>query len=499
MHWAEFWHIFFWGHTGFFIKSGRDVYGIQKFVSSWGAFLLPIFLILSGLLILFAHRLKFASVKVGSTFCLKLRNGFLGAFLMGVVFALALCPSSAVLYFGILVPMSAKASVIGYILPAVFALATALPVLLASWLLALEKSGNCTIQWRSLKFTLGNLLGCCSLLSERIAFFNGGCYMLEFFTNLADWFILQMNLSRETRLGESVHFFIEDSTKIFFLLYVLIFVISLFRAQLNPEMVRGYLTGKSRWAGYLLAVFLGTVTPFCSCSSIPMFMGFVAAGVPFGVSVAFLVSSPLISEIAAIMLLGMGTFGAYIVLIYILTGAIISIFAGYLSDKFNLERLLALKIPPTSISSHSCSSVKEKTVALLKYANSYAFSTVKSLAIYILLGLLVGAFMHGYIPQEFFVKYLGADNILAVPAAVIAGIPMYASQAGIVPLVQVLLEKGVPIGTALAAFMSIATISLPEMMMLKKIFGIKLLALFIIYLACAFILTGYLINFLFFF
>lgn len=127
---------FFLGHTGFFIKSGRDVYGIQKFVSSWGAFLLPIFLILSGLLILFAHRLKFASVKVGSTFCLKLRNGFLGAFLMGVVFALALCPSSAVLYFGILVPMSAKASVIGYILPAVFALATALPVLLASWFLA---------------------------------------------------------------------------------------------------------------------------------------------------------------------------------------------------------------------------------------------------------------------------------------------------------------------------------------------------------------------------
>lgn len=137
MHWAEFWHILFWGGIlVFFIKSGRDVYGIQKFVSSWGAFLLPIFLILSGLLILFAHRLKFASVKEGSTFCLKLRNGFLGAFLMGVVFALALCPSSAVLYFGILVPMSAKASVIGYILPAVFALATALPVLLASWFLA---------------------------------------------------------------------------------------------------------------------------------------------------------------------------------------------------------------------------------------------------------------------------------------------------------------------------------------------------------------------------
>lgn len=318
--------------------------------------------------------------------------------------------------------------------------------------------------------------------------------MLEFFTKLADWAIVKMDLSRETHLGEAVHFFIEDSTKIFVLLYVLIFVISLFRSQLSPERVREYLSGKSRWAGYFLAVFLGVVTPFCSCSSIPLFMGFVAAGVPFGVSVAFLVSSPLISEIAAIMLLGMGTFGVYIVSIYILTGTLISVLAGYLADRFNLGRFLALEIPQNPPIACSCSSLREKTTALLKYANSYAFNTVKSLAIYILLGLSLGAFMHGYIPQEIFVKYLGSDNLLAVPIAVIAGIPMYASQAGIVPLVQVLLEKGVPVGTALAAFMSIATISLPEMMMLKRIFRVKLLAIFILYLLVAFTLTGYVLN-----
>lgn len=318
--------------------------------------------------------------------------------------------------------------------------------------------------------------------------------MLEIFTKLADWTVSEMDLARETQLGEAVHFFIEDSTKIFVLLYVLIFVISLFRSQLSPERVREYLSGKSRWAGYFLAVFLGVVTPFCSCSSIPLFMGFVAAGVPFGVSVAFLVSSPLISEIAAIMLLGMGTFGVYIVSIYILTGTLISVLAGYLADRFNLGRFLTIEIPQTPPIACSCNSFRERTSALLKYANGYAFNTVKSLAIYILLGLSLGAFMHGYIPQEFFIKYLGADNILAVPVAVIAGIPMYASQAGIVPLVQVLLEKGVPIGTALAAFMSIATISLPEMMMLKRIFSVRLLVIFILYLLIAFTLTGYVLN-----
>lgn len=320
--------------------------------------------------------------------------------------------------------------------------------------------------------------------------------MLEIFTKLADWATAKMGLDLSTHLGQAVHFFIEDTTKIFVLIYALIFVISLFRSQLSPEKVREYLSGKSRWSGYLLAVFLGVVTPFCSCSTIPLFMGFLAAGVPFGVSIAFLVSSPLISEIAAIMLLSMGETGIYVVTVYIASGTVISVMAGYLADKFNIEKYLALSIPKVTPPSCVCKTVKEKVKALLIYANDFAWDTVKSLAIYILIGLVIGAFMHGYIPQEFFIKYLGNDNPWAVPVAAIIGIPIYASQAGIVPIMQVLLMKGVPLGTALVMFMSIATISLPEMMMLKKVFTYKLLGIFIGYLLVAFIVTGYLLNLL---
>ena len=320
--------------------------------------------------------------------------------------------------------------------------------------------------------------------------------MLDIFTHLADWAILQMRLSKETHLGSAVHFFIEDSTKIFVLLYLLIFIISLFRSQLNPERVRDYLSKKSRWSGYFLAVFLGVITPFCSCSSIPLFMGFLAAGVPFGVSAAFLISSPLISEIAAIMLLGMGSYGVYIVFIYIISGVLISVLAGYLADRFQMEKYLKLDIPRTVPAVCACSSMKEKAISLIKYAHEFSWELVKSLYLYILVGLAVGAYMHGYIPQEFFVKHMGADNIWAVPFAAVAGIPIYASQAGVVPLVQVLLMKGVPVGTALVAFMSIASVSLPEMMMLRKVFSLKLLMIFIAYLLVAFIVTGYLLNML---
>lgn len=320
--------------------------------------------------------------------------------------------------------------------------------------------------------------------------------MLEVFTKLADWATTKMGLDLSTHFGQAVHFFIEDTTKIFVLIYVLIFIISLFRSQLSPQKVRNYLSGKTRWSGYLLAVFFGVVTPFCSCSTIPLFMGFLASGVPFGVSVAFLVSSPLISEIAAIMLLSMGETGAYVAAVYIASGTIISVFAGYLADKFKVERYLMLNLPKATPPCCCCQTVKEKLKALLIYAHNFSAETVKSLSLYILIGLAIGAFMHGYIPQEFFIKYLGADNSWAVPAAAVVGIPIYASQAGIVPIMQVLLMKGVPLGTALVMFMSIASISLPEMMMLKKVFTYKLLGIFIGYLLVAFMVTGYLLNML---
>ena len=317
--------------------------------------------------------------------------------------------------------------------------------------------------------------------------------MLEIFTKIADKAVDFSGIDPNTAFGAALHFFIEDTTKIFFLIYFLIFIISLFRSQLSPEKVRNYLSGKSRWYGYLLAVFLGVITPFCSCSSIPLFMGFLAAEVPFGIAVAFLVSSPLISEIAAIMLLGMNG-GVYIMSIYLISGTLISTLAGWLADRFHLERYLAV-IPNKAVpKTCSCTSIKEKTFSLIKYAHTFAMDTIKSIAVYIFIGLIIGSFMHGFIPASLFVTYLGKENILAVPLAALIGIPIYASHAGVVPIIQVLLLKGVPIGTALVALMSITAISLPEMIMLKKVFTIKLLGIFIIFLLTAFIVTGYLLN-----
>ncbi len=320
--------------------------------------------------------------------------------------------------------------------------------------------------------------------------------MLDIFKIIADWAVAKMGLSVDTHLGESIHFFIEDTTKIFVLIYVLIFIISLFRAQLNPEKVRDYLSGKSRWYGYILAVFLGIVTPFCSCSSIPLFIGFIVAGVPFGVSMAFLVSSPLVSEIAAVMLLVLDGAGPVVAGIYIFTGSIIAIIAGYLCDLFDLGKYVKLK-PSDNVSKCCCcgdEGVKMKVKMLVIYANSFAYTTVKGIAIYVLIGLAIGAAMHGYVPQEFFIKYLGADNPWAVPLASIAGAPLYASHAGIVPIIQVFLLKGVPIGTSLVFLMSVTAISLPEIMMLSKILKWQILAMFVVFLIMSFIFTGYILN-----
>lgn len=320
--------------------------------------------------------------------------------------------------------------------------------------------------------------------------------MLEVFTKIADWSISKMNLSLNTHFGLAVHFFIEDLFKIFVLIYVLIFIISLFRSQLNPEKVRNYLSGKSKWYGYILAVFLGAVTPFCSCSSIPLFLGFLASGVPFGVSIAFLIASPLISEIATIMLIGIDGAGIVVASIYVLTGAVISIIGGWLVDRFNIERFLVMKPQKTTPIFCACQTVKEKTVALIKYANNFAWMTLKSIALYIFIGLLIGAGMHGYIPEETFIKYLGDDNSWAIVFATFAGIPIYANHAGVVPIIQVFLMKGVPIGTSLVMLMSITAISLPEMLILKKIFSYKLLIMFVCFLMIAFMISGYILNLL---
>lgn len=319
--------------------------------------------------------------------------------------------------------------------------------------------------------------------------------MFKFLTDFANYITSIVGLDINSRLGATVSFFIEDTVKIFLLIYVMLFVVSLFRAQLSPEKIKKYLQGKSSWMGYMLAVFLGVVTPFCSCSSIPLFIAFVAAGIPFGMTMAFLIASPLISEVAAVLLLITPNAGPVVALIYILVGAVISVFGGYLCDKLNLERFRNHQKFDEHNDVHSHEhGTKEEVKSLVRYANDYAFETVKEIAPYVLVGLAIGSLMHGYIPQEMFVKFLGASNPFAVLFAAFAGIPIYANHDSVLPIVQVLLMKGVPVGTTLVMLMSITAISLPEMIMLHKVLSWKMLGMFTAYLFVSFIIVGYLLN-----
>lgn len=325
--------------------------------------------------------------------------------------------------------------------------------------------------------------------------------MFEFLTNFANFATLKLGFDLHSRAGASLSFFIEDTIKIFLLIYVMLFVVSLFRAQLRPEKIKEYLSGKSRFWGYILAVFLGVVTPFCSCSSIPLFITFVAAGVPFSMAMTFLVASPLISEIAAVMLLAMPEAGFKVALVYVLVGSLIAILAGILCDKFKLEKYIKPLQAEKKCScekNEDCHShnhdKQDKIQSTIQFAHNYSFETVKEIWVYVLIGLGIGALMHGYVPQEFFVKYLGAENIFAVPLAAFAGIPIYANHNSVLPIVQVLLMKGVPVGTTLVMLMSITAISLPELIMLNKVLSWKILMMFVGFLFISFIFVGYLIN-----
>lgn len=319
--------------------------------------------------------------------------------------------------------------------------------------------------------------------------------MLDFLATFGNYVTAKMGIDITSQLGKSVSFFIEDTIKIFALIYIMLFIVSLFRAQLSPEKIKQYLSGKSSWYGYMLAVILGTITPFCTCSSIPMFIGFTAAGIPFGMTMAFLIASPLISEIAAALLLITPQAGPIAAILYVIIGSLIAIIGGYLCDHFGLEKYKHK--PKEHINEHHHgSSIKDEITSLFNYAHSYATETVKEIAPWVFIGLIVGAIMHGYIPEELFSKFLGAENPFAVLIASIAGIPIYANHDSVLPIVQVLLQKGVPIGTTLVMLMSITGISLPEIIILHKVLDWKILKLFIIYLLLSFISVGYILNML---
>ncbi|MFA6106807.1 MAG: permease [Patescibacteria group bacterium] len=312
---------------------------------------------------------------------------------------------------------------------------------------------------------------------------------------LADWVSFDLfGLAPETLAGEAVNYFIFDTIKVFLLLAVIIYIVSFIRTYLPPKKIQNILSRKNKYFGHVLAGLLGIITPFCSCSAVPLFLGFVEAGVPLGVTFSFLVSSPMINEVALVLLFSM--FGWKIAVLYVLSGLLIAIFSGIAIGFFNAERLLADFINKNRASQNAMPLLQMTFKDRRKYARNYVKSIIKKVWPYVIAGIGLGAWIHGYAPTDFLASYAGADKWYAVPVATLIGIPLYSNAAGIIPLVSALTEKGVAMGTALAFMMAVTALSLPEFMILKKVMKIRLIIIFASVVGIGIMFTGYMLNYL---
>jgi hypothetical protein len=301
------------------------------------------------------------------------------------------------------------------------------------------------------------------------------------------WF----GLSKGDKLADALNFFIYDSVKILFLLMTIIFAITLLRSYFSTEKVREYLSKKHEYTGNVLAALFGIITPFCSCSAIPLFLGFLQARIPLGVTFSYLISAPLNNEIAIAMLLTM--FGWKVAALYIGFGLIVAIIGGIVIGRMGLEKEILIEVKPINAEFTS----QEEKIAFsmrLKDAKTYTQDILYKTWIYVLVGVGLGAFIHGYVPTEFIAHVAGADNIFAVPLATLLGVPMYSNAAGVMPLIEVLTSKGMLMGTALSFMMAITALSLPEAMILKRIMSLKLIAIFFGTVTLGIIGVGYLFN-----
>ena len=294
-------------------------------------------------------------------------------------------------------------------------------------------------------------------------------------------------------INETVNFFIYDTFKIWFLLITIIFVVSYLRTHFNTEYVRAYLQGKSAFTGNVLASLFGIITPFCSCSAIPLFLGFIQARIPLGVTFSFLISSPLNNEIAIALLFGI--FGWKITLLYIGFGLFVAIVGGYIIGKMNMEKYILLDVKEMD---GELDEVKIKLTFNQRVRQSWDYTKdiFSKIWFYVLIGVGIGAFIHGYVPTDLIVQYAGPNNPFAPLIAVLAGIPMYSNAAGVMPLIEVLTSKGMLLGTALAFMMAITALSLPEAMILKKILHTRLIILFFGIVGFGIVCIGYLFNYI---
>ena len=314
-------------------------------------------------------------------------------------------------------------------------------------------------------------------------------YPLELFSKFITETLLKIDQS--SALAKSLNFFIYDTIKIIILLSAIIFIISIIRSYFPPEKTKKYLSNqKFPLLNNFLAAAVGIVTPFCSCSAVPLFIGFVEAGVPLGVTFSFLISSPMVNEVALVLLWGL--FGWKIALIYIVSGVLIATIAGSILGKLKLEKWVEEFVYKVK-----AANVREQTLTFkgrVNYAVNYSKEIVGNVWIYIIIGVALGSIMHGYTPSDFLVNYAGKGNFFAVPLATLIGIPLYSNAAGTIPIVSVLIDKGMAMGTALAFMMSVTALSLPEFIILRKVLKPKLIITFASIVGLGIIFTGYLFN-----
>ena len=314
----------------------------------------------------------------------------------------------------------------------------------------------------------------------------------------ADWLIYDIcGIDATTHLGEALNFFVYDTLKIIILLFVISIVMGIINAYFPVERLRNFLTSRKLYGmQYLLASLFGAITPFCSCSSIPLFIGFVKGGIPLGVTFSFLITSPLVNEVAVAMFAG--TFGWKITTVYVVSGICLGMIGGYVLGKMKLEKNLSpwvqQMIQMNNIPQEEIEESQSSLIRRLPQIAKEAWGIVRGVLLYVIIGIGIGAAMHGYVPEGFFEQYMSRENWYAVPLCVILAVPMYANAAGIVPVVEVFVAKGIPLGTAIAFMMAVVGLSLPEATLLKKVMTWRLIAVFFATITFFIILSGYVFN-----
>ena len=304
-----------------------------------------------------------------------------------------------------------------------------------------------------------------------------------------------LGLSRVSHIGSATAFFAFETPKVLMLLTLIVFVVGIIRSYFTPERTRQILAGKRESAGNVLAAMLGIVTPFCSCSAVPLFMGFVQAGVPLGVTLSFLIAAPMINEVAVVLLFGM--FGWKVALVYVTTGLIIAIVSGLIIGRLKLERFVEDWVYEMQMAQMDAEISRMPFTDRIVAGKAAVIEIVGKVWPYVVAGIAVGAWIHGYVPEGFMASFMGKSAWWAVPAAVALGVPMYSNAAGIIPVVHALLEKGAALGTVLAFMMAVIGLSLPETIILRKVLKMQLIAVFVGVVATGIIAVGFLFNVIF--